>query len=164
MTAAAAIRTPLRAATYQTLIGLLAVTGMRAGEAIRLDQPDIDLPAGLVTVRESKFGKSRQLPLHATTAAALAGYAALRDRHHPRPSSPAFLLSLAGTRLIYKNVHCIFHAHPGRGPGPALAPVPAPHPRPACWAGTTTAATPQRGCRCCRPGSATPTPAAPTGT
>jgi integrase len=56
MTAAAAIRTPLRAATYQTFIGLLAVTGMRAGEAIRLDQPDIDLPAGLVTVRESKFG------------------------------------------------------------------------------------------------------------
>jgi integrase/recombinase XerD len=56
MTAAAAIRTPLRAATYQTIIGLLAVTGMRAGEAIRLDQPDIDLPAGLVTVRESKFG------------------------------------------------------------------------------------------------------------
>jgi hypothetical protein len=48
-------------------------------------------------------GKSRQLPLHATTAAALAGYAALRDRHHPCPSSPAFLLSLAGTRLIYKN-------------------------------------------------------------
>jgi len=109
MTAAAAIRTPLRAATYQTLIGLLAVTGMRAGEAIRLDQPDADLRAGLLTIRESKFGKSRQLPLHATTAAALAGYAALRDRHQPRPATPAFFVSLTGTRLIYKNVHYTFH-------------------------------------------------------
>jgi integrase len=109
MTAAAAIRTPLRAATYQTLIGLLAVTGMRAGEAIRLDQPDADLRAGLLTIRESKFGKSRQLPLHATTAAALAGYAALRDRHHPCPATPAFFVSLTGTRLIYKNVHYTFH-------------------------------------------------------
>jgi integrase/recombinase XerD len=109
MTAAAAIRTPLRAATYQTLTGLLAVTGMRAGEAIRLDQPDVDLRAGLLTIRESKFGKSRQLPLHATTAAALAGYAALRHRHHPRPATPAFFASLTGTRLIYNNVHHTFH-------------------------------------------------------
>ena len=109
MTAAAAIRTPLRAATYQTLIGLLAVTGMRAGEAIRLDQPDVNLRAGLVTIRESKFGKSRQQPLHATTASALAGYAALRDRHHPRPATPAFFISLTGTRLIYNNVHYTFH-------------------------------------------------------
>jgi integrase/recombinase XerD len=109
MTAAAAIRTRLRAATYQTLIGLVAVTGMRAGEAIRLDQPDVDLQAGLATIRQSKFGKSRQLPLHATTVAALAGYAALRDRHHPRPATPAFFVSLTGTRLIYKNVHYTFH-------------------------------------------------------
>jgi len=109
MTTAAAIRTPLRAATYQTLTGLLAVTGMRAGEAIRLDQPDADLRAGLLTIRESKFGKSRQLPLHATTVAALAGYAALRDQHHPRPATPAFFISLTGTRLICKNVHRAFH-------------------------------------------------------
>jgi integrase len=99
----------LRAATYQTLTGLLAVTGMRAGEAIRLDQPDVDLRAGLLTIRQSKFGKSRQLPLHATTVAALAGYAALRDRQHPRPATPAFFVSLTGTRLIYKNVHRTFH-------------------------------------------------------
>jgi len=109
MTAAAAIRTPLRAATYQTLTGLLAVTGMRAGEAIRLDQPDVDLRTGLLTIRQSKFGKSRQLPLHATTVAALAGYVALRDRQHPRPATPAFFVSLTGTRLIYKNVHYTFH-------------------------------------------------------
>ncbi|HEV3066879.1 MAG TPA: tyrosine-type recombinase/integrase [Streptosporangiaceae bacterium] len=108
MAAAGAIRSPLRAATYQTLIGLLAVTGMRAGEVIRLDRPDTDLQAGLLTIRQSKFGKSRQLPLHATTMTALASYAALRDRHHPRPATPAFFLSLTGTRLIYKNVHRTF--------------------------------------------------------
>jgi len=107
--AAGAIRAPLRAATYRTLIGLLAITGMRAGEAIRLDRSDADLQAGMLTIRESKFGKSRQLPLHATTVAALAGYAALRDQHHPRPASPAFFVSLTGTPLIYNNVHYTFH-------------------------------------------------------
>jgi integrase/recombinase XerD len=108
MAAAGTIQSPLRAATYQTLIGLLAVTGMRAGEAIRLDRPDIDAQAGLLTIRESKFGKSRQLPLHPTTMAALAGYTAVRDRHHPRPATAAFFTSLAGTRLIYKNVRRTF--------------------------------------------------------
>jgi integrase len=76
---------------------------------IRLDRPDTDLRAGLLTIRESKFGKSRQLPLHATTVAALAGYAAVRDRRHPRPVTPAFFLSLTGTRLICNNVHRTFH-------------------------------------------------------
>jgi integrase/recombinase XerD len=106
--AAGSIGSPLRAATYQTLIGLLAVTGMRAGETIRLDQPDVDLQAGMLTIRASKFGKSRQLPLHPTTVAALTRYAAQRGRRHPRPATPAFFLSLAGTRLIYKNVHRTF--------------------------------------------------------
>jgi integrase/recombinase XerD len=109
MAAAGAIRPPLRAATYQAVIGLLAVTGMRAGEAIGLDRPDADLQAGLLTIRQSKFGKSRQLPLHPTTVAALAGYAALRNRCRPRPAAPAFFLSTAGTRLIYKNVHRTYH-------------------------------------------------------
>jgi integrase len=109
MTAAAAIRSPLRAATYQTLIGLLAATGMRAGEVIRLDRPDTALQAGLLTIRQSKFGKSRQLPLHPSTVAALAGYAAVRDQCLPRPATPAFFVSLTGTRLIYKNVHRTFH-------------------------------------------------------
>jgi integrase/recombinase XerD len=57
--AAARLRFPLRTATYQTLIGLLAVTGMRVGEAIRLDRPDADLDVGVLTIRQSKFGKSR---------------------------------------------------------------------------------------------------------
>jgi integrase len=106
--AAASLRFPLRTATYQTLIGLLAVTGMRVGEAIRLDRADVDLDIGVITVRESKFGKSRLVPLHPTTSAALRGYLQLRDRLHPRPSVPAMFISPAGTRLLYCNVHSTF--------------------------------------------------------
>jgi integrase/recombinase XerD len=54
--AAGSLRFPLRAAAYQSLIGLLAVTGMRIGEAIRLDRADLDLAGGVLTVRQSKFG------------------------------------------------------------------------------------------------------------
>ena len=64
----------LRQATYRTLIGLLSVTGMRVGEAIRLDRDDVDLAHGVLTVRETKFGKSRELPLHPTTVDALREY------------------------------------------------------------------------------------------
>ena len=103
--AAASLRFPLRTATYQTLIGLLAVTGMRVGEAIRLDRPDADLDGGVLTIRQSKFGKSRLVPLHPATTAALAGYLRLRDRLHPDPSAPAVFITPAGTRLMYCNVH-----------------------------------------------------------
>jgi integrase/recombinase XerD len=108
ISAAGQIRLPLRAASYQTLTGLLAVTGLRAGEVIRLDRGDVDLQLGLLTVRGSK-GKSRQVPLHPSAVAALAGYAQLRDREQPRPAGPSFFVSLAGTRLIYQNVHYVFH-------------------------------------------------------
>src|SRR5262249_18340207 len=106
--AAASLRFPLRAATYQTLIGLLAVTGMRVGEAIRLDRPDADLDAGVLTICQSKFGKSRLVPLHPTTVDALRGYLRLRDQLHPRPGTPAVFISPAGTRLMYCNVHSTF--------------------------------------------------------
>lgn len=102
------LRFPLRAATYQTLIGLLAVTGMRVGEAIRLDRADADLTDGVLTIRESKFGKSRLVPLHPTTVTALGAYLRLRDRLHPHPSAPAIFISPAGTRLLYCNVHSTF--------------------------------------------------------
>jgi integrase len=108
ITAAGDIRTPVRAATYQTLIGLLAATGMRVGEAIGLDRGDLDAGQSLLTIRDGKFGKSRQLPLHASVLQALAGYASRRDASCRRPASPAFFLSLAGTRLIYSNVHFTF--------------------------------------------------------
>jgi integrase len=109
MAAAGAIRTPFRAATCQVLIGLLAATGMRVGEAISLDHGDLDAGQGLLTIRDGKFGKSRQLPLHPSVLQALAGYARLRDSRPGRPASPAFFTSVTGTRLIYQNVHFTFH-------------------------------------------------------
>ena len=105
--AAEGLKTRLRVATYQTLIALLAVTGMRVGEAIRLDVGDFDTRHGVLTVRGSKFGKSRQIPLHPTTTAALRGY--LRQRaQHPPVSTQALLVSTAGTRLAYVNVSQTF--------------------------------------------------------
>lgn len=74
---------------------------MRVGEALRLERSDIDWAEGVVRVRASKFGKSRELPLDPTTVAALATYAHTRDRYQPRPSTLAFLVSTAGTPVLY---------------------------------------------------------------
>lgn len=108
MAAAANIPTPLRQATLATLVGLLYVTGMRIGEAIRLDRADVDFRQELLVVRDSKFGKSREVPIHLTTVAALRAYAKRRDHLCPLQNSPAFFLSPAGTRLLYCNVHLAF--------------------------------------------------------
>jgi integrase/recombinase XerD len=94
MRAARGIPTPLCAATHETLIGLLAVTGMRIGEVIGLDRSDVDWVEGLVVVRKAKFDKSRELVLHPSTIDALGLYTALRDRHHPQPTTPAFFVSV----------------------------------------------------------------------
>ena len=88
----------------QTLIGLLAVTGMRIGEAIRLDRSDLDLEHARLVVRNSKFGKSRQLPLHPTTIQALRGYLRRRDQLRPRVDTPALLITATGKRLDRHNV------------------------------------------------------------
>jgi integrase len=116
MTAASVIPTPHRAATMRALIGLLAVTGMRIGEAIRLNQGDIDPERGVLTVVESKFGKSRELAVHATTTAALRAYLARGDRPVPVEPTDAVFTSAVGTRLTYCNVHLAFKrivAHAG---------------------------------------------------
>ena len=97
MAATGRLRGRLRQTTYRTLIGLLAVTGMRVGEAIRLDRPDVGLSAGVVTDRDSKFGKSRELPLHTTTVTALREYLRIRDADQHPDLSDAFLISPAGT-------------------------------------------------------------------
>ena len=102
------LRTPLRAATYQTLIGLLAVTGMRIGEALRLDDGDFDAGQGMLTVRHAKFGKPRLLPLHPTTVDRAAALPAAAGPAFPRPVSEALLVSSAGTRLLYVNVSQTF--------------------------------------------------------
>ena len=98
----------LKGVTYATLIGLLASTGMRVGEAIALERDDVDYLDGVLVVRQGKFGKTRELLIHATTTEALLAYARQRDRALPHPRSSSFLLSLAGTRLNYKNVHFSF--------------------------------------------------------
>jgi len=99
---------PLRVATYRTLIGLLAVTGLRTGEAIALDKPDVDLRGGVLIVRKSKFGKTREVPLHQTTTQSLVDYARLRDRLAPVRRASSFFVSTVGKRLFYQNVHETF--------------------------------------------------------
>jgi integrase/recombinase XerD len=106
--AARALPTPLRAATYTTLIGLLTVSGMRVGEAIGLDRDDIDHSLGLLIVRGAKFGKSREVLLHPSALAALEAYDRVRRTHHPRPRMPAFFVSTVGTRLLYSDVQRTF--------------------------------------------------------
>jgi integrase len=108
MAATKTLRFPLTRATYRTLIGLLAVSGMRVGEAIGLDRSDVDPAAGCVTVRGGKPGAARELPLHNSTLRALQEYCSVRDRRWPCPPSPAFFLSTAGTRLFYANVYKTF--------------------------------------------------------
>jgi len=106
--ATGSLRTPLRQATFATLIGLLAVTGIRVGAAIGLNRGDVDLSAGLLQVRHGKFDKARELTLHPTTVDAVRRYQRLRDQHTPA-TEPALLVSTAGTRLLYCNVHQTFH-------------------------------------------------------
>lgn len=108
MAATARLRTGHRAATYATLIGLLAVTGLRVGEAIRLDAADFDAAEGLLTIWTSKFGKSRLVALHPTSVAALRRYLARPDRPRPVAPTAAFFVSGAGSRLRYCNVNWTF--------------------------------------------------------
>lgn len=105
--AAGTLRPVLHAATYQTLIGLLAVAGLRPSEALTLDISDVDLQAGILTVH-GKYGKTREILLHSSTVAALAGYIRLRDRMFPRRAGTSFFVSVVGTRLNQRRVHYIF--------------------------------------------------------
>lgn len=108
MAAARQLRSPLRAATFETLIGLLAVTGLRVGEIIRLDRDDLDVERGVLIVRNSKLGKSRHIPLHASTIETVQAYLLRRDELVPRPSSPAMFISTTGTRLRTGNLRTVF--------------------------------------------------------
>lgn len=108
MARARSIRYRLPAATHETVIGLLAATGMRVGEAIRLDRADIDRTDGVLLIRESKFGKSRHVPVLACTLAALDRYAQVRDRLCDKPTTPSFFVSVRGNRLTYAVVQQVF--------------------------------------------------------
>jgi integrase/recombinase XerD len=110
MAAASTLRPPLRGATFQTLIGLLACTGLRIGEALRLDREDVDTTRALVTVRDSKFGKSREVLLHSTTVAMLDEYGAIRDRLCPHPKERSFFITTRGTRIAHPTIYLPFRA------------------------------------------------------
>jgi integrase len=108
MRQARALRGALRSVTHATLLGLLAATGMRVGEALALDDADVDWNRSLLTVRHAKFQKSRLVPVHASTLAALRAYVACRDRLIPRRRCRGFFVSRGGARVLHQNFHHTF--------------------------------------------------------
>ena len=98
----------LRAATYSTFFGLLAVTGMRISEPIGLNQKDVDLMHGILTVYQTKFGKSRMVPIHPSTLKALQQYEDFRGKIYPKPKTESFFISEQGTYLTYWTVRNTF--------------------------------------------------------
>lgn len=102
----------LRPATYETLFGLIASAGLRVSEAVDLLDLDVDLRRGMLTVRQTKFAKSRQLPVHPSTVAALLRYRRLRNRHVGVTAQTPFFVSPKGKRLglalAMRSVHRVF--------------------------------------------------------
>jgi integrase len=101
---------PERSVVLTVLVGLLASTGLRSGEALRLDRGDVDLGQGVLQVRKTKFRKDRLVPVHPTTLAALRRYAQYRDAAFPEPKDPAFFLSSRGNRLSPSGLHAASRA------------------------------------------------------
>ena len=124
MRAAEQLRRPLRAATVAAGVGLMAVSGLRVAEVVRLDGADVDLAEGTLTVGPSKTGKSRLLPLHPSTVVALHNYASVRDHWQPRAKTTRFFISSTGTALATTNLGAAFAealllsglSYPGRRP------------------------------------------------
>ena len=102
------LQSPFRAATYESFLGLLAVSGLRSGEAMSLQAGDIDLDAGVITVSQAKFGRARLIPLHSSTTTKLRSYACRRDGLHPRPRSKTFFVSEVGASLKSSTVNHTF--------------------------------------------------------
>lgn len=107
MAAARGLDPPLRAATTETVIGLLWVSGMRISEVLKLNVADVDMATGVATVWLSKFNKSRHVPLAASTSDALTGYLDIRRRH--APDTNALFVTAAGNRLGYPAFNTTFH-------------------------------------------------------
>jgi integrase len=106
--AARGLASPLRAATHEALFGLLAASGMRIGEALDLARGDVDLESGVITIHHAKFDRTRLVPLHKSTTAALSTYAATRDRLCPRLRADVFFCSSVGTALDRSGVDKTF--------------------------------------------------------
>ncbi len=107
MTAARSLNPPLRAATYETFIGLLSVTGLRLGEALALNRADLDKKRRLLVIRHAKGG-GRKVPVHDTTFQALQHYFDCVDRRFPEPVSPSVFVSTRGTRMNKNSMHATF--------------------------------------------------------
>lgn len=118
--------TGLRPHTYATLFGLLTVTGMRTNEPLQLDREDVDLSHGVLTVRGAKFGKSRYVPIHASTQRVLRRYTTLRDRLCVNPQSSSFFVAEGGTRVTEWSLRWTFvklsHEVGLRGPADSHGP------------------------------------------
>lgn len=108
MQAARRLTYPLQAETYETVIGLIAATGMRLGEVIALNEADIDWVRSLLTVRLTKFKKSRLVPLTRSTLAAIRSYAGRRDDTFPRRPTASFFVTSVGTRLVKQQFGHVF--------------------------------------------------------
>jgi integrase len=124
LAAAHRLQPALRAATYEALFGLLAATGMRVGEALRLLRDDVDLDAGVLTVRSGKGNRSRLIPLHQSATAALKRYAGRREHLCPAPRARTFFVSTVGTAVTYGTVRTTFRQLVG-----TIGASPAAHPR-----------------------------------
>jgi site-specific recombinase XerD len=98
----------LRPATYTALFGLIASTGLRISEALKLQCADVDLAHGVLTVRQTKFAKSRLVPLHPTVTSALSRYLAFRQQTVPSASKACFFVTATGAGLVKRTVHCVF--------------------------------------------------------
>lgn len=98
----------LRPQTYATLFGLLACTGLRISEALHLGRADTDLRRGVLRIRESKFRKTRLVPMHPTATAALQAYADLREQLADETECDCFFVSERGQALPYFTVRCVF--------------------------------------------------------
>lgn len=107
---------PLRALTYRSLFGVIAAAGLRLSEALRLTLGDIDLQAGALTVRQTKFHKSRCLPLHPSTVRELELYRQARDRCQSTEDRAPFFVSHDGGHLPTRTVENVFRRlQPGLG-------------------------------------------------
>jgi integrase/recombinase XerD len=109
MSAARLLNPPLRAATYEAIIGLISVTGLRLGETLALNRDDLDTTQSQLIVRRSKGG-GRKVPVHETTLDALRGHFDCVDRHFPEPVSPSVFVSIRGTRMNKDSIHATFPA------------------------------------------------------
>lgn len=110
MSAARQLEPELRGVTCETVIGLLAVTGLRIGEVLALNRGDVDLERELLVIRRPKFNRDRIVPVHPSTISALVHYARCRDKWRPTCQTPSFFVSTVGTRLGYGGVQKAFAA------------------------------------------------------